>query len=256
MAHPQPMSVVERLGQYYHHSPAQHNPVTAFEIKSELNSRGYRIEIHVPVPEPKELTREMAIKIAVDYSIGAFNIRWRSEGKPQIPHTINHWWRCPSGVCYVAEDQWEALSTWAAMVANGYLNKEYGIPDWAKPLIHSSLSGLRGLRSTSFALGGFLEWERENPWIYDLVGAAFEARGQYLTSKQVAETLKANIPADYLKKEDLASILAALQQRGLVQPGQEKAVADGAKAATTPAWMMPAMIGMFALIGLLLLQKK
>lgn len=255
MAHPQPMSVVGRLGQYYHHSPSQHNPVTSFEIKSELNSRGYRVQEHVPVEE-KELTRELAIKIAVDYSIGAFNIRWRSEGLPQIPHTVNHWWRCPSGVCYVAEGQWDALSTWAAMVANGYLNKEYGIPDWAKSLVHSSLSGLRGLGSTGFALGGFSDWSQENPWFFGLIGNLFTAYGQHLTAKQVADAIKTNVPSDYLKREDLASILAALQQQGLVQPGQEQAVSAGVQQATAaPSWMMPVMIGGAALVAVLLLKK-
>ncbi len=254
MAYPQPMTVVGQLGQYGHHA-ALHNPVTSLEIKSELNSRGYRIQEHIPVEE-KPLTREMAIKIAVDYSIDAFNIRWRSEGKPQIPRTANHWYRCPSGVCYVAEDQWDYLSTWAAMVANGYLNKEYGIPDWAKPLIHSSLSGLRGLGSTSFALGGFSDWIQENPWFVTTIGNLFTTYGQHLTAKQVSDALKASVPTNYLKKEDLASILAALQQQGVIQPGQEKAAAEGVKAATTPTWMMPAMIGGFALMGILLLQKK
>lgn len=207
--------------------------------------------------EEKELTRTMAIKIAVDYSIGAFNIRWRNAGLPQIPHTTSHWWRCPSGVCYVAEKQWEELSTWAAMVANGYLNKEYGIPAWAQSMIHSGLSGLRGLGSTGFALGGFNEWSQENAWVYSLIGAAFMARGQYLTAKQASQVLKENIPENYLTKADIPAILAALQQQGVIQPGQEQAVGAGVQqaAAATPSWMMPVMIGGAALVAVLLLKK-
>lgn len=250
MAYPQPMTVVG-LGQYYHHS-APHNAVRASEIITELRSRGYVPGREIPPIEHHEavLTRSLAIAIAVDYSIDKFN-----EKRAAIPHTRSHFYRCPSGTCYIDAKIWSQLSDWAAMVATGYLNKQFGIPSWAQSFLHSSL---RGLGSTGFALGGFGDWIQENPWFVTTIGNIFTSYGQYLTAKQVKDALEANVPSNYLKKEDMASILAALQQQGVIQPGQERAVGAGVKAAATatPTWMMPAMIGGLALGALLVLQKK
>lgn len=234
------------LGQYTHHHAAQ--TVTSTEVANELRNRGYEIQVaahipvpHIPVHHVPALTKPRAISVAIDVAIGEYG----------VVHTASHPYRCPSLIdtrCKLPEGTWNAVVSRAVNLANWYLSGVYGLPSWA------GLSGLGDAYYGSLAdLGGFMDWIQENPEVLTMIGAAFAAAGTALTARRVQELLKANVPKDVLTKADLPAILAALQ--GQAGPGQGDALAKGARAATMPAWAIPAMIGGGVLVAILMLKK-
>lgn len=224
------------LGQYHHAAHHGAATVTATDITNELARRGYVARSAPPVPA---LTKSMAVAIAVDEGLKAYN----------LPHTAAHLYRCPTGTCTLNMDTWDRLVQWCVTVANGYLSKVYAIPAWAQSMItHGTLRGLNGLGH----LGG---WVQDHAMEISLAGEIFASFGQYLTAKEVSEGIKEieKSTGDAMKASDIPALIAALQAQGAIAPGQEHVVAEGAQAAVTPGWMMPAMIlGGGALLFLLM----
>lgn len=236
-----------RLGQ-----AGQFGQVTQHDVAQELNSRGYVIhtvvhEPHVPHVPTVELTKSMAIKVAVDEAISRLG----------LPRTSTHYYRCPTWGpaapgCPIAEGTWNTIINWCVDVANGYLMGTYGLPGWAQTALHSG--ALHG--ATLGGIGAIGDWLRENPWFVSTVGDAISNYGEYLTAQQVKDTIEANAPKGVLTKEDIPQLLAMLQQGGYIPQGKEGEVDRGAReAAAAPGWLMPVVIGGVALVFLLFLKK-
>lgn len=260
---PQPYSVLSGanrlgLGSTHYTVGPRGSTISNYEIASELAGRGYVIAAihHAPPPTPPALptlNRSVAINIAIDVSIFEFNKQLVIQNRQQIPRTSGHFYRCPGGRCNVDQDVWQGLTAWAAMLAQGYMDNKYEIPSWGFAFLHSShVSGLSGLGN----LGGFAEWAKDNAWVFTALAALFASYGAYLTTKQVEDAIKDNVPDDYLNKGDIAAIIAALTAAGGVPAGKEGTVAAGVTAAATPSWMIPVMVGGAALVVVLLLMRK
>lgn len=254
----QAFEVIGGLGQTHYTRQRQSSPITNAEIVSELTGRGYSAAEHVPVEHEvlPVLTRSLSISIAVDVTIDQYNAQLRAKGMSQISRTSTHFYRCVSS-CQIDPGLWRGMLTWATMLANGYLSNQYTIPYWAVDFLPPGTThglALPGLGDSG--LGGFADWAAEHPYVFAALGAVFAAYGQYLTAKQVENAIKENIPQDVLKKEDMAAIIAALQQSGVIPPGQEGTVAAGVKAATGPSWMWPVAIAGGIVVGALLLFRR
>jgi len=131
----------------------------------------------------------------------------------------------------------------------------YALPSWAaSALQHGSLRGAQGGLSGLGSLGAFQDWLAENDWLVTAVGTGIQSYGQHLTAKNVQDAIKANTAGQFTKDDALA-LVAALQQKGMVSPGTGEAVAAGANAAASPAWMVPAMIGAGVLVLVLMMKK-
>lgn len=234
----QQVSSPGNLGQYHYHSHTGAGTVTASDITTELASRGYNIHTPPP-PPPVTITKSFAVKVAVDEALDGF----------RIAHSSSHFYRCPTtGGCDIREPTWNSLVTWAISVANGYMTKEYALPSWASVMLHGSfLSG-------NFALGS---WLTDNPWVLTVLAGALMAYGQHLTSKNVADTVKQNVPKGALTNEDIPLLLQQLQAQGAIPAGMEATVDRGLReaASTTPSWVLPAAIGAGVLVLMTMMKR-
>lgn len=224
------------LGQYAHHAAVA---VTPSEVETEFKGRGYGVFVepeHIPIEY--ELTRGLAIKIAVDSAIEAF----------KLSRTSLHFYRCPSTRgCQIKAGVWTGMMTWTAGVATGYMSGAYPLPAWAIPMVHA---GVRGLGVAP--LGG---WIQDNPWFITAVAAALAIYGQYLTSQQVKEAIAQNSAPGDIKKEDIPYIMQQLAAQGAIPAGKEGTVEAGFREATTPSWLWPVAIGGGILVAVMLLKK-
>ncbi len=231
--------------------------VAESEVISELNSRGYLIETHVPIPIPEyELTKAMAISVAIDEGLGRMS----------IPHTASHPYRCPtSGGCELSLYNWSNLVTWVAGVAGGYMAGGYSLPQWAGYMLaqrtlhtqaytaSSRQQGIHGVAGLG-RLSGFSDWLQTNPWFVQSVGDTIKNYGTYLTAQNVQDAIKANTDKS-LSKDDALALIASLQQGGYIPAGKTGTVTQGATAAATPSWMVPLMIGGGVLAVVLLMKR-
>jgi len=219
-----------------------HATVTQNDIIQELNNRGYKLQVVHEVHEPVHvfaLSRAQAIMIAVDEGIEQAN----------LPRAYTHPYTCPSGTCEVAANVWNALIPWCVDIANGLLQGRYAMPAWFKEMM-----GLHGLAGT-YGLGGFSDWLQENSWVVTAIGAALATYGQYLTAKEAREAIKQNVPKDLLTKENVAALVAELQNQGQIPAGKTDTVAQGAIQATSPSWLIPVMIGAGVLVVMMMMRK-
>lgn len=236
------MNTVAVLGQTYHtHTGTA--AITPTEVTTEMRSRGYSIQAHVPVPEPHEparITRIFAIKVAVDHAIEAFG----------LPRSSTHFYRCPYAGCPIREPTWNSIITWTTSAANAYFQGA-ALPSWASSMWHSGAT-LHGFALGSLQLSG---WFQDNPWFVSALGDVIKNYGEYLTAKQVKDAIEQNAPKGMLTKDDIPALIAALQQKGAIAPGQEAAVAQGAQAAVSSSWIMPvAIVG--GVLAVMLLMRK
>lgn len=229
----------------------QVDAVTQDDIITELMGRGY-YEALAPtvIPVDRAITKAEAIALAVDVTILAFENYYA--GQPiTVRHTVDRPYRCPEGehACPLDADLWMRMLLYATDIANGYLTGRYSLPTYLAG-VPSSLAGA-GVGS----LSGVGDWLQANPWVVTTLGSALQNYGAYLTAQNVKDELKKAIPSDYLTKGDLPALLAALQQAGAVPTGQAATVQKGAEAATTPSWIMPAVIAGGALLVFMLMRK-
>lgn len=237
------MSHISVLGQTYHyHSHAATGSVTSTDVMNEFHSRGYALQRHIPPPvEERPITKDFAIKVAVDYAIEGY----------RLPNNGVHFYRCPSGSgCQIPESTWNSMITWTTTAANAYLQGA-PLPSWAATMWHSG-AYLHGFAFAGVQLSG---WLQDNPWFVTAIANVLETYGAYLTSKKVQETIEQNAPKGVLTKDDIPALIAALQAQGAVQPGQEAALEKGAQAAVTPSWIWPVAIG-GGILAVLMLMKK
>ncbi len=221
--------------------------VISSDVSSELQHRGYIIQVHEPVvhhvPVVKQFTKSMAISVAIDEGITRL----------ALPRTANHPYRCPSGSCPVLQSTWSSLVSWCVTVSNGYLAGTYSLPAWAQSAHHAGT--LRGAGVSGLGhLGGFGDWVQENPWFLQSVGDSITNYGEHLTAKNVEAAIKANTDQQ-LNKDDMVTLIAALQKGGYVAPGQGETVAKGAMMAAQPSWLIPALIGGGALLIFVMMKK-
>lgn len=221
----------------------QVDAITQDDVIREFVDRGYYQAAPAPaVVVAPGVTKADAIKAAVNQSIFAY----------ELPHTawlgVAEQYQCPQGDygCPVPASWWPQMIEYTTMVANGILTGKYSMPDWSGVSLGAVSGG---------GLSGIGDWLAANPWIVSTVGAGISNYGAYLTAKNVEDELKKAIPSDLLRKEDLPALLAALQAGGAIPAGQAAVVAKGAEAATTPSWMMPALIAGGALVVFMLMKR-
>jgi len=230
--------------------------ITENDIIDELQNRGYTVRVihHVPVVHHVVTpTRVQAISIAIDDALEAY----------QIAHSYSHPFKCPATAgCTIEPATWDAMVDWTTRVANGYLENRYTLPMWATNWLkqgapdnwydasqtHTWTSGLAGF-------GGFSDWLQDNPWVVTSLGAALKTYGDYLTAQNVKDEIKATIPKDVMTKSDVTTLLAALQNQGVIPTGKEAVVAKGAQAAAMPSWLMPVLIAGGALVVFMMMKK-
>ena len=222
-----------------------HTAVTSRDVVTELNSRGYSVEVHVPVhhaPVAPQITKSIAIKAAVDEAIS----------QAGIPRTSTHLYRCPLGSrgCPIPSSMWNNIISWCVPVANGYMTGQYTLPSWARSMMQSGT--LHGVALGG--LGGFRDWVKDNPWFVQSVGDTITNYGEHLTAQNVRDAIKANTEQS-LSKDDALALVTALQQGGYVPAGKTADVAAGANLAAQPSWMMPLLIGGGVLAVVLLMKK-
>lgn len=228
-------------------SLGQTSTVTGGDVINELSTRGYSQQEHAPahhvvLPETQQLTKSMAINVAIDEAII----------QVQLPRTGSHYYRCPTGSCPMPSAVWNAIVGWCANTANGYLNDEFVLPSWAQNMLHSGT--LSGFGNPMGHMSGFQEWLSENGWFVETIGDAIKNYGSALTAKQIQDAIKANTDQQ-LSKADAAALVAELLNQGKIPAGQAGVVAKGASMAAQPAWMMPAMIGAGILIVVMMMKK-
>lgn len=238
------------LGQY-HHAVVHHTAtvqVTAADIEREVASRGYVIQeavVHHPpavVTPTITLTKSMAIKIAVDEGINQL----------QVPHTTTHLYRCPTGTCPLIPNYYNLLISWSVTYANGLLTGRYTPRAWAQQMIHTG--ALRGIGRGGH-LGG---WLQDNPWVIQSVGDVVKNYGEYLTAQNVQDAIKQveQNTKGTLSKDDIPALVAALTAGGYIDPKSQAAAAEGATAAASPSWMMPALVIGGGILFALLMGRK
>ena len=227
--------------------------ITENDIIDELQHRGYTVRVihHAPVIHHVVTpTRLQVISIAIDEALEAY----------QIAHTYAHPFTCPATAgCTIEPATWDAMVTWTTRVANGYLEGRYTLPIWASEWIKAGAphvwyhSSFHGAYLSGF--GDFSDWLQENPWVVTSLGAALKTYGDYLTAQNVKDEIKATIPKDVMTKSDVATLLAALQNQGVIPTGKEAVVAKGAQAAAMPSWLMPVLIAGGALVVFMMMKK-
>lgn len=239
------------FGQAYHHAPVHTGTpsITATDIENEVADRGYVVQTvthHAPVvhhaPPQVELTRSMAIKIAVDMGIEQIG----------LPRTREHLYRCPQGTCAVSQTYYNTLISWCVTVANGLITGQYSVPAWAKSMMNAGT--LRGLGYGGGHLGG---WLQDNTWVIESIGDTVKNYGEFLTAKNVEDAIKQveKNTKGSLSKDDIPALVAALTAGGYIDPNKQAVAAEGAMAAT-PSWMMPVMIGGAVLLAVMLMGRK
>lgn len=229
------------------------SPVTNNDVINELSHRGYKVAVvhepvhHAPAAAPT-LTKSMAISVAIDVALISMG----------IPRTNTHPYRCPaSGGCGITQAQWDSLVSWCVTVSNGYLSGRYRLPSWASSALHAgTLSGVAGSSGLSGmgSLGALSDWIQDNSWLVKSVGDIVTNFGEHLTAKNIQDAIKANTDKSFTK-DDALSLIAALQQSGVVTPGKAADVAQGANMAATSPFMMPLMIGGAILLVVMLMKK-
>lgn len=231
----------------------QTTTVTASNVINEVQTRGYSEAVHhVPiephVPAPAQITKNMAINVAIDEAIVQLG----------LPRTSTHYYRCPTGACPVPSGSWNVMIPWCVRTANGYLNQggySYALPPWASSMLHGgALHGVPGFGRIS-GLGGFSDWLQENPWFVATVGDAISNYGDYLTAKNVQDAIKANTDQQ-LSKDDAMELIAKLQAGGFIPAGKTETATKGALAtAGGISWQTIALLGGGALLIMMVMKK-
>lgn len=236
------------LGQYhtaYHTTVHTATPVTPSDIETELKSRGY-VEYTAPVPTNgpppptvPTLTKSMAISVAVDEALRMLS----------IPHTTTHPFRAPTSNFSIPRTTWANIVNWCVTVASGYMDARYRLPSWAQTALHTGQ--LRGLARGS--LGGWIE---DNPWAVKTVGDLFNNYGDFLTVKNVKDSIDA-VAANTkgsLSKDDIPALLSMLQQGGYIKTEQMATVETGARQAATMNWTPFLIVG--GIVGAIVLLAR
>ena len=220
--------------------------VTSQDVQSELQSRGYKVQVpHTPIhhaPVAPTLTKKMAISVAIDEALE----------KSGTSTTSVHPYKCPSSAgCGLQSNLWLTIVTWCVGVANGYLSGTYTLPAWAQSKLHSGTLSGAGLAG----LGGFSDWVQANPWFVKSVGTTITNIGEHLTAKNVQDAIKANTDQSF-SKDDALALVAALQQGGFVPQGKTGTVTQGATGAAAGSFFTHPLFLIGAAVGVVLLVMR
>lgn len=203
--------------------------ITAAEVVTELNSRGYTEAVAAPVIVTPTYTRSQFIAAGVDYSLTNYGLPLR----------------CSGAGCALSTERWRAVVDYAVTMANWYM---------ANPSQMTVKATVSPSASPTYGLYGFgaAEMTSAEKWqiILNSVSAAADVASKAIAAKAARDQIEAM--GSKVTAEDVAYIASILKAQGMAPSDTAKVTAS---LSPTPSWLVPVLIGMGILIVLPMLRK-